>query len=62
MNGVQSVGGPSSVDWGGWLRHRVPREEEGVLPNDADTAHGAGGFVFDKDSFVRVARLTFQTR
>ena len=37
---LHRYGGPGSVDWGGWLRHRVP----GVLPNDADTAHAAQFF------------------
>ena len=44
--------GPGSVDWGGWLRHRVP----GVLPNHADTAHSVQ--FFDTYSVVTTTRDT----
>ena len=40
------VEGPVALDRDGWLQHRVP----GVLPDDADTAHGVQ--VFDMYSVV----------
>ena len=55
------VGGrvPGSVDRGGWPRHRVP----GVLPNNADTAHGVQ--FFDMYSWERrqvTLRMKTQSR